>query len=127
MHGNASPAGEDAAQPARAAVQNACDSYLEGLTNWAYSGRSLSKPQGYEPETWFQNLLLSFGSRTFAAMRGRLVATALFAWVVAWAHSPHAALGPRAASRQLSSALAANAVLARFPVLRGCFLAGAAH
>lgn len=108
------------------AGQNACDSYLEGLTNWAYSGRSLSKPQGYEPETWFQNLLLSFGSRTFAAMRGRLVATALFAWVVAWAHSPHAALGPRAASRQLSSALAANAVLARFPVLRGCFVAGAA-
>ena len=41
-------------------------------------------------------------------------------------HSPHAALGPRAASRQLSSALAANAVLARFPVLRGCFVAGAA-
>mgnify|MGYP003318733578 CR=1 FL=1 len=78
------------------AGQNACDSYLEGLTNWAYTGRSLSKPQGYEPETWFQNLLLSFGSRTFAAMRGRLVATALFAWVVAWAHSPHAALGPRA-------------------------------
>ena len=27
------------------AGQNACDSYLEGLTNWAYSGRSLSKPQ----------------------------------------------------------------------------------
>ena len=108
------------------AGQNACDSYLEGLTNWAYSGRSLSKPQGYEPETWFQNLLLSFGSRTFAAMRGRLVATALFAWVVAWAHSPHAALGPRAASRQLASALAANSVLARFPLLRGCVVAGAA-
>ena len=29
-------------------------------------------------------------------------------------------------ARQLSSALAANAVLARFPVLRGCFVAGAA-
>ena len=106
------------------AGQNACDSYLEGLTNWAESGRTLSKPQGYEPETWFNNLLLSFTSRTFAAMRGRLLATTFFAWVVAWAHSPHAALGPRAASRQLSAALAANTLLLRFPFLQKCIVAG---
>ena len=107
------------------AGQNACDSYLEGLTNWAYTGRSLSKPQARagdvvpEPAAELRVADLRGDARPprrhGAGRLGRRVGAQP-------ARGARPARGVAAAVERL----AANAVLARFPVLRGCFVAGAA-
>ena len=78
-------------------------------------------------ETWFQNLLLSFRSTTFAAMRGRLVAPRRCSPGSSRGRTARTRRSARARRREFCRApWRRTRWLARFPVLRGCFVAGAA-